>query len=130
MSLGQCSYCGDIHHDSEDCSFRTACRMREALEKNHEWHLTQDDCEPYQESELWEVNTAALSTAAPCPHETEVERLETEARQARAAIRHALQFLKDKTHRGDGHLRECIDRCAAVLELEPRLRAAEKGGGE
>ena len=50
------------------------CRMREALERNHEWHLTQDDCEPYQESELWGINTAALSASAPCPHAGEVDR--------------------------------------------------------
>lgn len=41
-----------------------------------------------------------------------------EARQARAAIRHALQFLKDPTHKGDGHLDECIDSCEDALKTD------------
>jgi hypothetical protein len=51
------------------------CTMREALGRNHEWHLTQDDCEPYQESELWQVNTAALATSGTCPHQQEACRM-------------------------------------------------------
>ena len=29
MGLGQCSYCGDIHHDSEDCGIRVAERSKD-----------------------------------------------------------------------------------------------------
>ena len=42
------------------------------------------------------------------------------ARAARAAIRHALQFLEDPTHHGDGHLTECIENCKAVLLTDRR----------
>ena len=30
MSFGQCSHCGDIHHDSEDCSIRIAEKQNQA----------------------------------------------------------------------------------------------------
>lgn len=30
MGFGQCSHCGDIHHDSEDCSIRIAEKQDQA----------------------------------------------------------------------------------------------------
>lgn len=39
---------------------------------------------------------------------------------ARQAARHALQFLRDPTHQGDGHLDQCIASLEAVLDTEPK----------
>jgi hypothetical protein len=52
--------------------------------------------------------------------EEQIQRLQNEARSARQAIRHALQFLQDPTHKGDGHLDECIANCNLVLGYEPK----------
>lgn len=52
--------------------------------------------------------------------EEQIQKLLNEARSARQAIRHALQFLKDPTHRGDGHLDDCIKDCELVLTYEPQ----------
>ena len=51
--------------------------------------------------------------------EEQIQRLQNEARSARQVIRHALQFLRDPTHKGDGHLDECIANCKLVLSYEP-----------
>lgn len=56
--------------------------------------------------------------------EEEIQKLQNEARSARQAIRHALQFLKDPTHKGDGHLDECIANCELVLSYEPQAAHA------
>ena len=117
-----------------------ACRMREALERNHEWHLTQDDCEPYQESELWEVNTSALSNPVPkCEHAVEAERLKatnheiagtlTEIVIERNALREELSEARKLCGEAAKHL-EHIPLTLADLNLAARLRAAAKGGGK
>jgi hypothetical protein len=49
------------------------------------------------------------------------ERLEVQVREARGAIRHALQFLTDPEFMGDGHLKDCVEACKTVLKYEPKL---------
>lgn len=47
-----------------------------------------------------------------------VREMLNDAREARAAIRYALQFLEDPTHKGDGHLAQCIEACKDVLATD------------
>lgn len=48
----------------------------------------------------------------------QIEEMLAEAIEARCAIRHALQFLRDPTHRGDGRLFECIHSCELALRTD------------
>ena len=52
------------------------CKMRETIRRNDEWHKTYSDCDGYEESELGELNCAALATPQSCPHEQRVAELE------------------------------------------------------
>jgi hypothetical protein len=51
-----------------------------------------------------------------------------EAREARAAIRHALQFLEDPTHQGDGHFSECLQACRNVLKTDGKWEPRDDKG--
>ena len=53
--------------------------------------------------------------------EDQIQQLQNEARSARQAIRHALQFLKDPSQIvSSSGLSECIANCELVLSYEPK----------
>jgi hypothetical protein len=78
-------------------------------------------CEPVDESSILSLLPKKQMT-----QQQQIDQMLVEARDARSAIRHALQFLRDPTHQGDGHLDECIAACENVLKTDGRWEPKPK----